>query len=341
MNEHAPQTALRDGIAGIQRAVEIGLHHAAHIVTAVHVVLVTPGNVRHVAPRAGGHYVYITEAYGHLWGFLCGWILFLVYMSGGIAAVSANGVLGDPTKASADHGRATLARLVADLEATAELHHLQHAELELDTNELERVVTTHGMVVPAIGTGQAWGEEGLSFTSDDAAVRDAAIDRVKSHIPVAARLDAVVILGLIGVVVGLLATGSYFGFMTFLGVVSLAGIVVNNAIVLLDRIRFEITEHGLEPARAVIEASRKRLRPILLTTATTVGGLIPLWLGGGPMYEPMAIAIIFGLLFSTMLTLGVLPGLMVPMEKISYQPPTCRPGAVIEAVFSSALKWAQ
>jgi multidrug efflux pump subunit AcrB len=126
-------------------------------------------------------------------------------------------------------------------------------------------------------------------------------------------------LGLIGVVFGLVVAKSYFGFMTFLGVVSLAGIVVNNAIVLLDRIRFEIREHGLDPARAVIEASLKRLRPILLTTATTVGGLIPLWLGGGPMYEPMAIAIIFGLLFSTVLTLGVVPVLYSIFYKVKYK----------------------
>ena len=126
-------------------------------------------------------------------------------------------------------------------------------------------------------------------------------------------------LGLIGVVVGLLVARSYFGFMTFLGVVSLAGIVVNNAIVLLDRIGFEIREHGLEPARAVIEASQKRLRPILLTTTTTVGGLIPLWLGGGPMWEPMAIAIIFGLLFSTMLTLGVVPVLYSLFFKVRFK----------------------
>jgi multidrug efflux pump subunit AcrB len=114
-------------------------------------------------------------------------------------------------------------------------------------------------------------------------------------------------LGLIGVTIGLLITRSYFGFMTLLGVVSLAGIVVNNAIVLIDRIRIEIKENGLEPPRAVVEAAQRRLRPILLTTATTIGGLIPLWLGGGPMWEPMAIAIIFGLLFATVLTLGVVP----------------------------------
>ena len=114
-------------------------------------------------------------------------------------------------------------------------------------------------------------------------------------------------LGMIGVIVGLLVAKSYFGFMTLLGVISLAGIVINNAIVLIDRIKIEIDDNGLDPPRAVIEAAQRRLRPILLTTMTTVGGLIPLWLGGGPMYEPMAIAIIFGLVFATALTLGVVP----------------------------------
>jgi sugar phosphate isomerase/epimerase len=67
----------------------------------------------------------------------------------------------------------------------------------VDADELERVVSAHGLEVPAIGTGQAWGEEELSFTSDDPAVRAAATERIKSHIPLAARFNAVVILGLI------------------------------------------------------------------------------------------------------------------------------------------------
>jgi len=95
--------------------------------------------------------------------------------------------------------------------------------------------------------------------------------------------------------------------MTFLGVISLAGIVINNAIVLIDRIRIECDENGLEPQKAIIESAQKRLRPILLTTATTIGGLTPLWLGGGPLWESMAVAIIFGLLFATILTLGLVP----------------------------------
>ncbi len=126
-------------------------------------------------------------------------------------------------------------------------------------------------------------------------------------------------LGLIGVVIGLLVLRSYFGFMTFLGVIALAGVVINNAIVLLDRIRIEREDNGLEAPRAVIEAAQRRLRPILLTTATTIGGLIPLYLGGGPMYEPMAVAIMFGLLFATMLTLGVVPVLYAIFFKVKFK----------------------
>jgi multidrug efflux pump subunit AcrB len=126
-------------------------------------------------------------------------------------------------------------------------------------------------------------------------------------------------LGMIGVVVGLLVARSYMGFMTFLGVISLAGIVINNAIVLLDRIRIERMENGLDPAHAIVHAAQQRLRPIVLTTATTIGGLLPLWFGGGVMYKPMAIAIIFGLLFATMLTLGVVPVLYSLFFRVRFK----------------------
>lgn len=116
-------------------------------------------------------------------------------------------------------------------------------------------------------------------------------------------------LGLIGVVGGLLLARSFFGFMGFLGLISLAGIVINNAIVLLDRIKIEINEYGREPGDAIIEAGVQRFRPIILTTATTSLGLIPLWMFGGLMWEPMAIGIIFGLLFATLLTLLFVPTL--------------------------------
>ena len=127
---------------------------------------------------------------------------------------------------------------------------------------------------------------------------------------------ATIPLGLIGVTAGLLIGKSYFGFMTLLGIISLAGIVINNAIVLLERIQLEINELGLSPYEAILSATLKRFRPILLTTATTVLGLIPLYLGGGKMWEPMAIAIMAGLLFSTLLTLGVVPVLYALLFRV-------------------------
>ena len=113
-------------------------------------------------------------------------------------------------------------------------------------------------------------------------------------------------LGLIGVILGLLILRSYFGFFAFLGVISLAGIIINNAIVLLDRIEIEQAagKIGLD---AIQDAGKQRFRPILLTTFTTILGLIPLYLGGGIMWEPLAVSIMFGLLFGTIITLVLVP----------------------------------
>lgn len=126
-------------------------------------------------------------------------------------------------------------------------------------------------------------------------------------------------LGLIGVLIGLFITQEPLGFMAFLGIVSLSGIVINNAIVLIDRIKIEIEQNGLEPPRAIVEAAQRRIRPILLTTATTVGGLVPLWLGGGALFSAMAVAILFGLVFATLLTLGFVPVLYRLFFGVSYK----------------------
>lgn len=69
--------------------------------------------------------------------------------------------------------------------------------LQINADELARTVSTYGLSVPAIGTGQAWGEDKLSFTSDVPAIRTAAIQRIKNHVVLAARLDSIIILGLI------------------------------------------------------------------------------------------------------------------------------------------------
>ncbi len=125
-------------------------------------------------------------------------------------------------------------------------------------------------------------------------------------------------LGVIGMVIGLLIFGVPFGFMAFLGVISLAGIVINNAIVLIDRIEIEENELKRKPQDAIIAACIQRFRPILLATFTTVLGLIPLYLGGGEMWEPMAVTIMIGLLFGTVITLLFIPAFYSVLYKVDY-----------------------
>ncbi len=123
-------------------------------------------------------------------------------------------------------------------------------------------------------------------------------------------------LGLIGVVIGLLVFKEPFGFMPFLGVISLFGIIINNAIVLLDRIGIERSE--LNQNDAIVMACLQRFRPILLATFTTVLGLIPLYLSGGEMWEGMAVSIMVGLLFGTVITLIFIPVLYSLLYKVNF-----------------------
>lgn len=141
------------------------------------------------------------------------------------------------------------------------------------------------------------------------------------------RLPAVVLLtipfGLVGVVVGLFITNSTFSFMALLGLVSLSGVVLNNSIVLLDKINIEIAE-GRSPLVAIFRASFRKIRPIILTSVTTITGLVPLLLFGGPMWEPMASALMFGLAFATVLTLGLVPVLYSLLHRVQ-RPETMPP----------------
>lgn len=113
-------------------------------------------------------------------------------------------------------------------------------------------------------------------------------------------------LVLIGAVLGLLATGAFLSFNAILGIFSLAGIIVNNGIVLIDRIDSE-RESGLSIENALISACVVRLRPIIMTTITTILGLLPMVFFGGDLWFGMAIVMIFGLALGTVLTLGVVP----------------------------------
>lgn len=112
--------------------------------------------------------------------------------------------------------------------------------------------------------------------------------------------------GLVGAVLGLWLTGYSFGFMAFLGVVSLTGIVVNDAIVLIDFINV-LRRKGTDMRSAVTEAGKLRFRPVMLTTLSTVGGLMPLAIRGGSLWGPMCNVIIFGLSMATILTLIIIP----------------------------------
>jgi hydrophobic/amphiphilic exporter-1 (mainly G- bacteria), HAE1 family len=116
-------------------------------------------------------------------------------------------------------------------------------------------------------------------------------------------------LALVGAVLALFVTGTTVNVVAFIGVIMLAGIVVNNAIVLVDKIN-QLRAEGLEKTAAILEGGRARLRPILMTTLTTVLGLLPMAIGvgeGAEVRTPMAITVIGGLSVSTLLTLVVIP----------------------------------
>ncbi|MCI4662383.1 MAG: efflux RND transporter permease subunit [Neomegalonema sp.] len=117
---------------------------------------------------------------------------------------------------------------------------------------------------------------------------------------------ATIPLILIGGTVGLVVMGAPFSFMVMLGFFSLAGILINNGIVLIDRIQDEESA-GRDPLDAIVTACLARLRPIVMTTLTTVLGLVPLILFGGALFYGMASVIAFGLIAGTVFTLGFVP----------------------------------
>jgi len=114
---------------------------------------------------------------------------------------------------------------------------------------------------------------------------------------------------LIGVIVGLAITGRELSVPTFIGIIMLAGIVVNNAIILVDYINV-LRRRGLERNEAILTAGPIRLRPILMTSLTTILALLPTALGigvGAEVAAPMATAVVAGLLVSSVFTLVLIP----------------------------------
>ena len=139
--------------------------------------------------------------------------------------------------------------------------------------------------------------------------------------------------GFIGVALSLFLTGTTFNVNSFLGVIVLVGIMVNNSIVLVDYINLLRREHHMSLYDALVEGSRRRLRPVLMTTSTTVLAMLPLALGlgeGSELQAPLARVIVGGLITSTLITLAFLPCLYFLLERR-------RAGVVESAVMPSGV----
>ncbi|MCJ7591153.1 MAG: efflux RND transporter permease subunit [Woeseiaceae bacterium] len=131
-----------------------------------------------------------------------------------------------------------------------------------------------------------------------------------------------IVFSIFGVFLLFAATGTTFSFMAMIGIMILIGVVVNNGIVLVDHVN-NLRQEGVSRDDAIVTAGRDRLRPILMTVATTIVGLLPLAIGttqvggDGPPYYPMARAIIGGLAFSTVVSLLVVPALYVYFDSLA------------------------
>lgn len=126
----------------------------------------------------------------------------------------------------------------------------------------------------------------------------------------------VVPLALIGVVLGLVVTQTPMEFMAILGLLSLSGLLIKNAIVLVDQIDYEIAE-GKQRLSAVVDAATSRVRPVMMGTLTTVLGVIPLLTDA--FFKSMAVVIVFGLTFATLLTLIVVPVLYAAFFRVKNE----------------------
>jgi len=136
---------------------------------------------------------------------------------------------------------------------------------------------------------------------------------------------AAIPFGVVASLVSLLVMGAPFGFMAFLGIISLIGVIVSHVIVLFDFIE-EAREHGAPLTEALLDAGILRLRPVLVTVGATVLGLVPLAAHGGPLWEPLCYVQIGGLTAATLVTLVLVPVLyaifVMDLKLVSWEEPT-------------------
>jgi multidrug efflux pump subunit AcrB len=210
------------------------------------------------------------------------------------------------------------------------------ANLDADTTlEQARERITAVMAYTNFPTGYSWTLDG-SFTRQDEASAVMQMNMILAvcmiYVVMAALFESLllptaVITSLLfsftGVFWAFLLTGTSISIMGMIGMLILMGIVVNNGIVLVDRIN-QLMDQGASLTKAVVDGCQSRIRPILMTVATTILGLLPLAMGStqvggdGPAYAPMAIAIIGGLIFSTLTSLFLIPLTYILLLKLRY-----------------------
>jgi HAE1 family hydrophobic/amphiphilic exporter-1 len=212
---------------------------------------------------------------------------------------------------------------------------IQFGTAEKVTAEDARKLVTDFMNLLELPPGYSWGF-GKAFDDDQDAQNTMGINMLLAlaciYIVMAALFESVlapsaIITGIffsfIGVFWFFLITGTTVSFMAMIGMLVLMGVVVNNGIVLIDHVH-QLREQGLPRERALIQGSRDRLRPILMTAGSTILAMIPLAVGqttiggDGPPYFPMARAVIGGLAFATVVSLLVLPTIYVSLEDVGH-----------------------
>ena len=181
--------------------------------------------------------------------------------------------------------------------------------------------------------GYGW-SQGRSFQEDQEAMDEMMVNMLLAmfliYLVMASLFESVlfpssiitsIFFGFVGVFWFFFVTGTTFSFMAMIGILILMGIVVNNGIVLIDHIH-QLRMAGMPRFEAIIKGGKDRMRPILMTAATTVLGLLPLCFGttqiggDGPPYFPMARAIVGGLTFSTVVTLIILPAIYLILDDV-------------------------
>ncbi len=195
-------------------------------------------------------------------------------------------------------------------------------------NKIQQVLDRYDL--PA---GYAWGF-GRTFTHEEESqatmMQNLILALILIYLVMAALFESLIhpaaiwtsiVFSIVGVWWFFLITDTVFSIMAWIGILILVGIVVNNGIVLIDHIN-HLRSEGMDRKAAIVQGGRDRMRPILMTAATTVLGLVPLCIGtkqiggDGPPYYPMARAIVGGLTFSTAVTLIILPSIYIMLDDV-------------------------